>query len=92
VKDKDVHEALALFPKDAAFYFCNADIPRALPAQDLKTLANGLGLKGDAYSSVSSAVIAARLALSGNDALLITGSFFIVGEAIEALDRERAIE
>jgi dihydrofolate synthase/folylpolyglutamate synthase len=86
VKDKEVKEALALFPKDAIYYFCNADIPRALPAEELKLLATSQGLHGSAYSSVTAAITAARHAITLDDALLITGSFFIIGEAMETLD------
>jgi len=82
VKDKDVAEALKLFPTDATYYFCNADNPRALPAGELKAIAESLGLKGSAYSSVKDAIATAKNALSNDDALLITGSFFIVGEAL----------
>ena len=90
VKDKDVNEALALFPKDANYYFCNANIPRALPANELKEIAVRAGLDGRAYDSVADAVTAARETMSGNDALLITGSFFIVGEALSLLKYENA--
>jgi len=82
VKDKDVAEALKLFPTDATYYFCNADNPRALPATELKNIAESMGLKGAPYSSVKDAIDTAKNALSHDDALLITGSFFIVGEAL----------
>jgi len=82
VKDKDVEEALSLFPKEAIYYFCNAQIERALPAEELQAIAERSGLTGNAYTSVSDAVAAATNALGANDALLITGSFFIVGEAL----------
>lgn len=82
VKDKDVTEALTLFPKDAVYYFCNAQTPRALPANDLKELAATTGLNGNAYSTVTDAVTAAKEAMTNDSALLITGSFFIVGEAL----------
>jgi len=87
VKDKDVAEALALFPEDSVYYFCNANLPRALPAADLKAIAEHYELAGKAYSSVSEAVTAAKKAMSDDDALLITGSFLIVGEALELLNR-----
>ena len=87
VKDKDVTEVLQLFPQDAAYYFCNAAIERALPAADLKDMAAQNGLHGQAYPSVAAALHAAQAAMTGNDALLITGSFFITGEAIEALEQ-----
>jgi dihydrofolate synthase / folylpolyglutamate synthase len=83
VKDKDISEALSLFPKDSFYYFCNAQIERALPAAELKALAETYGLNGDAYGTVSDAINAANAHMGKADALLITGSFFIVGEAME---------
>ncbi len=82
VKDKDVDEALALFPKDATYYFCNAQIERALPAAELKEKAAWAGLGGSAYMTVAEAINAAQAAMTTDDALLITGSFFIVGDAL----------
>ncbi|MGN6567575.1 MAG: bifunctional folylpolyglutamate synthase/dihydrofolate synthase [Flavipsychrobacter sp.] len=88
VKDKDVSAALAMFPKDAIYYFCNAQLARALPASELKELAAKKHLNGNAYASVAAAVQAAKESMSNEDALLITGSFFIVGEAMQYLERE----
>ena len=86
VKDKDISDALALFPKDAYYYFCNANIQRALPADELKEMAGNYGLQGQAYLTVTEAVSAAKENMKITDGLLITGSFFIVGEAIELLE------
>ena len=83
VKDKEVAEALALFPKDATYYFCNAQIQRALPAADLKEMAATANLAGESYLTVKDAVNTAISNMGECDALLITGSFFIVGEAFE---------
>lgn len=83
VRDKDVDEALRMFPKDAVYHFCNAAIPRALPVDELAAMAAAAGLKGSSYNSVADAVNAAMETMSEDDALLITGSFFIVGEAID---------
>ncbi|RYD58807.1 MAG: bifunctional folylpolyglutamate synthase/dihydrofolate synthase [Sphingobacteriales bacterium] len=91
VKDKDVDEALSIFPKDATYYFCNAGIPRALPASSLHKIATEAGLAGNIYGTVADAVRAARNGLKLNDALLITGSFFIVGEAIEYLNANNGL-
>ena len=88
VKDKDVAEALALFPKDATFYFCNADNPRALPATDLKAMAAQAGLQGNDYPTIAAAVNSAKDAMNNDDVLLITGSFFIVGDALAMLQAE----
>lgn len=85
VKDKDVRSALRLFPRESTYHFCAADIPRALPAAELAILANEEGLNGSVYASVREAVTFVRREMDPNDALLITGSFFIVGEAMQAL-------
>jgi dihydrofolate synthase/folylpolyglutamate synthase len=85
VRDKDVAEALAMFPKDNTYYFCAAAIPRALPVEELHALATSMGIHGAAYPSVADAVNAARAAMAPEDALLISGSFFIVGEGLEAV-------
>lgn len=91
VKDKDVSEALSLFPRDAVYYFCNAAIPRALPVSELAVLAQQSGLQGNSYPSVAAAVQAAKQNMEASDALLITGSFFIVGEALEFLEQEQQV-
>ena len=83
-----MNEALALFPKDATYYFCNADNPRALPAADLKAMAMTAGLTGKYYPTITAAVTAAKDAMNNDDVLLITGSFFIVGDALAMLQDE----
>jgi len=85
VKDKDIHSALQLFPKDAIYYFTQAKIPRALPANELWEKALVLNLTGTAYPTVEIALNNAIKKLKKNDTLLITGSFFIVGEALAEL-------
>lgn len=89
VKDKDVAEALSLFPKEAVYYFTNAQIERALPADELKAAAAHAGLEGAAYNNVTAATEAARKAMEPDDALLITGSFFIVGDALIYFERKK---
>ena len=86
VKDKDIDAVLSQFPKETFYYFCNAQIQRALPAADLKKTAERFGLNGEAYPSVADAITAASEHLSKSDALLITGSFFIAGEAMNYLE------
>lgn len=86
VKDKDVASALKSFPKDAKYYFSNAKIPRALPVADLKIIAAEAGLEGTAYEDIGDAVKAAIAHMDSDDALLITGSFFVIGEALGYID------
>lgn len=80
VADKDVAAMLALLPKEATYYFCQASIPRALPAAELSTLAAGVGLSGGVFGSVMQAVQAARAAAGPDDVVFIGGSTFVVAE------------
>jgi dihydrofolate synthase/folylpolyglutamate synthase len=80
VNDKDVTKVLALLPREATYYFCQADIPRALPADELAALAQAAGLTGEAYGPVPVAVAAARAAAAPADVVFIGGSTFVVAE------------
>ncbi|MBW3544360.1 MAG: bifunctional folylpolyglutamate synthase/dihydrofolate synthase [Bacteroidetes bacterium] len=83
VADKDVSSTLALLPKDAFYYFCRADIPRALAAEVLAEKARALGLQGAVEPDVNTALKLARQQASGDDLILITGSTFVVAEIEE---------
>ncbi|HEX8424960.1 bifunctional folylpolyglutamate synthase/dihydrofolate synthase [Hymenobacter sp.] len=80
VNDKDVSKMLKLLPTDATYYFCQAAIPRALPAAELAELATAAGLRGEAYGPVAAAVAAARTAAHPDDVVFIGGSTFVVAE------------
>jgi dihydrofolate synthase/folylpolyglutamate synthase len=82
VNDKDIRKILTLLPKKATYYFCKADIPRALDASFLSSKANKFGLKGQIFNSVKEALISAKKNASRSDFILITGSAFVVSEAI----------
>ena len=82
VKDKDISKILALLPATATYYFCNAQIPRALAAENLQQQAIAFGLQGDAYPTVELAVQAAQKAAQPNDLVFVGGSTFIVAEAV----------
>lgn len=83
VADKEVSQMLALLPTDATYYFCQAQIPRALPAGQLAERAAAFGLLGEVYDSVPAAVRAARSAAAPTDAVYIGGSTFVVAEVEE---------
>lgn len=80
VKDKAVDKLLNLLPKDAAYYFTNAHLPRALPAHELAEKAKPLGLQGKYFDDVNEAVKQARLDASEQDLVLICGSIFVAAE------------
>ena len=82
VGDKDVSKVLSLLPTKATYYFCKANLPRAMAADVLQQMAQEKGLIGKKYSSVKRAVLAAKRAANQADMILIGGSTFVVAEAI----------
>ncbi len=80
VKDKDISNVLALLPKEATYYFTRARIPRALPEDELKQRAYALGLQGETYPDVNTALKAALFKAEKQDLVLVCGSVFVVGE------------
>jgi dihydrofolate synthase/folylpolyglutamate synthase len=80
VADKEVDKVLSLMPRQANYYFTQANIPRALPAADLKGKAVVYGLKGEVYDNVNAAITAAKQQAHANDLILVCGSVFLVGE------------
>ena len=83
VNDKDVNTVLSLLPKEAFYYFCQADIPRALAAESLAKQAEQHGLRGKVIHQVNAALRDARSRATENDLILISGSTFIVAEIDE---------
>lgn len=85
VKDKDVDQVLAILPKQANYYFTQAQIPRALEADQLQLKAKAFNHNGDVYSNVNKAVEAAKSMAAPEDLILICGSVFLVGEVDRSL-------
>lgn len=82
VSDKKRDHVLQLLPKDAVYYFTQAQIPRAFPAEALMEEAKGYGLQGGCYPTVKEALEAARHDASADDFIFIGGSNFIVAEIL----------
>lgn len=82
VSDKDPKAVLSLLPKDATYYFCEPDIPRAMEASVLREHANKNSLNGEQFTSVDNALKAANLAASRDDLIFIGGSTFVVAEVV----------
>ena len=82
VNDKDISGVLTMLPKDAVYYFTQASVQRALPAIDLKRLAQKVGLQGNSYMNVEEAVQAAKNAASKDDFIFVGGSTFIVADLL----------
>lgn len=82
VNDKDISGVLAMLPKDAIYYFTQASVQRALPAEKVKELASSYGLSGDAYPDVKTAVEAAQKRADADDFIFVGGSSFIVADLL----------
>ena len=86
VNDKDHSQVLSLLPKEAEYYFVQADIPRALPKEELQAKASDFMLKGNCYPNVHSGLEAANAAASKDDLIVVTGSIFTVAEILPEED------
>ncbi len=82
VKDKDIEKVLRLLPKNAQYYFTNANLPRALNAHELAKQAKLFGLKGEVYTNVKKAVSSAKKNALKSDVIFIGGSTFVVADAL----------
>ncbi|WP_242928213.1 bifunctional folylpolyglutamate synthase/dihydrofolate synthase [Pontibacter vulgaris] len=83
VNDKDITTILALLPKKYRYYFCQAQIPRALPVNELYEKAVSVGLSGEVYTTVPEAVNAAKHNAAPDDVIFLGGSTFVVAEIEE---------
>ncbi len=82
VKDKDVTKILELLPKKANYYFCQPNIPRGKPTEELAQEAQKYQLKGQAYASVAEAYQQALSHAKPNDLVFVGGSTFVVAEVL----------
>jgi dihydrofolate synthase/folylpolyglutamate synthase len=82
VNDKAIADLLALFPKDAMYYFSSPQIPRALALSDLLKEAATAQLKGEGYETVSLALEAAKKKAMKDDIIYVGGSTFVVAEVV----------
>lgn len=80
VRDKEIDEVLKLLPPHASYYFTQAQIPRALPSEQLADKASAFNLIGEAYADVNIALEEAIRKSAKQDLVLVCGSVFLVGE------------
>ena len=83
VKDKDVVEILGLFPKDAKYYFCQADSPRSMPVENLIELAKSCNISGYSILNVNDALKEVHHLATKDDFIYIGGSTFVVNIIIK---------
>jgi len=82
VNDKTPSTILQLFPKQAHYYFCQAQIPRAMESAELQKHASEVGLLGELHSSVREALNAAQDKATNDDIIFVGGSTFVVAEVV----------
>ena len=82
VDDKNLDIILPYLPKDAKYYFCNANIVRAMNAEDLEQKAAKYQLKGSIFPSVKEALKCAKVNANPKDLIFVGGSTFVVAEVV----------
>ena len=87
VSDKDITAVLAAMPCNAVYYFTQASIKRAMPADELQRTAAEYGLHGNHYPTVKQALDAATADSDSNDFIFVGGSCFIVADLLSTLEK-----
>ncbi len=85
VSDKDVSSILEILPKEANYIFCQANIPRALDAQELLETAKNYKLIGEEIADVNEAIKYVKSKANIDDLIYIGGSTFVVAEISESI-------
>ncbi len=82
VNDKDISGVLSLLPKNAYYYFTQASVKRALPAEKMAQKAHAANLRGSYYDNVQTALETAKDRADKDDLIFIGGSSFIVADLL----------
>jgi dihydrofolate synthase/folylpolyglutamate synthase len=83
--DKDVAGMVAqMAPIAERSVVCTSRHPRAVPVQQLKELFEGKGVGSETAEDVAAALDAALAQAADDDVVLVTGSLFVVAEALQS--------
>jgi len=80
VDDKDVNSVMQMLPKDAVYYFTQAQSHRAIPYNTIMEKAEKIGLHGTGHPSADEAYQAAKKDAADKDVIFIGGSNYIIGD------------
>ncbi len=83
VNDKDLAKIWPLLPPQAYYFFTQAQIERALPAEKLYEQAVEQGFRGEMIPTVAEALKRAQTLATEDDMIFIGGSTFTVAEALK---------
>ena len=82
VDDKDIDSVMSLLPKNAVYYWTQADNHRAIPTDTVAQKGRYHNLNGTAYATVADAYTAAIRDASPSDFIFIGGSSYIVADLL----------
>lgn len=89
VNDKDYRKILnhlntefSRLGKPFRWYFSQPSVPRGLPVADLMAAASEQGIEGKGYEKVKDAIAEARATACKDDFVLVTGSIFLIADAL----------
>ena len=80
VDDKNIASLLGMLPKDAAVYFCEANVPRAMNFERLAPIAKAFFPKATYIKDVNEAINNAQQNAHNDDFIFVGGSTFVVAE------------
>ncbi|MGB3584957.1 MAG: folylpolyglutamate synthase/dihydrofolate synthase family protein, partial [Tunicatimonas sp.] len=80
VQGKDLQQIFALLPASAKYYFCQADIPRAMPLTQVAEVAQEYQLDFEVIADVNHAWQVAKAQSASDDFIFVGGSTFVVAE------------
>ena len=87
VDDKDIDTVLAMLPKDAQYFFTQAETHRAIPAEKVREKAESYCLKGISFKNVTEAYKAAQQDAKPGDMIFVGGSSYIVADLLAAVQK-----
>ena len=82
VSDKDISTIFEFLPKEAQFYYCQPNIPRAMNVLELESKMISYGFNGKIFNSVEKALETAKKSAKQGDCIYVGGSTFVVAEVI----------
>lgn len=80
--DKDIDAVLSMMPRQACYYFTQASVKRAMPAETLREKARRHGLDGEVFPTVAEACRAAMAQAGDRDLVYVGGSCFVVADLL----------
>ena len=82
VDDKDINTVMTMLPKDATYYWTQAETKRAICHENVKETGKSHGLTGNSYPTVIEAYRAALSDSAPTDFVFVGGSSYVVADLL----------